>query len=108
MARVLAVTSRLPFPPREGHQLRSWNLLRALATRHEVGGGTPGEVLADNQDQPHSVSTPDSPVEVTAMPPAWRSWRRVSQPPWLRRSCRSRWTSPTACATARSGTPPAT
>jgi polysaccharide biosynthesis protein PslH len=36
MARVLAVTSRLPFPPREGHQLRSWNLLKALATRHEV------------------------------------------------------------------------
>ena len=36
MARLLFVTSRLPFPPREGHQLRSWHLLKALASRHEV------------------------------------------------------------------------
>ena len=36
MARILFVTSRLPFPPREGHQLRSWHLLKALAARHEV------------------------------------------------------------------------
>jgi polysaccharide biosynthesis protein PslH len=36
MARVLALTSRLPYPPREGHQLRSWHLLRGLAREHEV------------------------------------------------------------------------
>jgi len=36
MARVLFVTSRVPWPPREGHQLRSWNLLRAAACAHEV------------------------------------------------------------------------
>lgn len=36
MARVLALTARLPYPPREGHQLRSWHLLRALAAAHEV------------------------------------------------------------------------
>jgi polysaccharide biosynthesis protein PslH len=36
MSRILFVTSRIPFPPREGHQLRSWNLLRAAASRHEV------------------------------------------------------------------------
>ena len=36
MARILFITSRLPFPPREGHQLRSWHLLKALAARHEV------------------------------------------------------------------------
>ena len=36
MARLLFITSRLPWPPREGHQLRSWHLLRALAARHEV------------------------------------------------------------------------
>ncbi len=36
MARILAITSRLPYPPREGHQLRSWHLLRALAARHQV------------------------------------------------------------------------
>lgn len=36
MARVLMVTSRLPWPPTEGHQLRSWHLLRALARRHRV------------------------------------------------------------------------
>lgn len=36
MARVLMVTSRLPWPPTEGHQLRSWHLLRALSRRHRV------------------------------------------------------------------------
>ncbi|WP_198173837.1 glycosyltransferase family 4 protein [Lysobacter soli] len=36
MARILALTSRLPFPPREGHQLRAWHVLRALASKHEV------------------------------------------------------------------------
>ncbi|MET0893754.1 MAG: glycosyltransferase family 4 protein [Pseudoxanthomonas sp.] len=36
MARILFITSRLPFPPREGHQLRSWHLLKALAQRHQV------------------------------------------------------------------------
>lgn len=36
MARILFVTSRLPFPPKEGHQLRSWHLLQALASQHEV------------------------------------------------------------------------
>lgn len=36
MAKILALTSRLPYPPREGHQLRSWHMLRALAARHEV------------------------------------------------------------------------
>ncbi len=36
MARVLFVTSRLPFPPAEGHQLRAWHLLRAAAREHEV------------------------------------------------------------------------
>jgi glycosyltransferase involved in cell wall biosynthesis len=36
MARLLALASRLPYPPCEGHQLRSWHLLRALASRHEV------------------------------------------------------------------------
>ncbi|MCA1777849.1 MAG: glycosyltransferase family 4 protein [Xanthomonadaceae bacterium] len=36
MSRLLFVTCRLPFPPREGHQLRSWNLLRAAASVHDV------------------------------------------------------------------------
>src|SRR5690606_20511430 len=36
MARVLFLTSRLPWPPREGHQLRSCNLLRAVAAAHDV------------------------------------------------------------------------
>jgi len=36
MARILALTARLPYPPREGHQLRSWHVLRALARVHEV------------------------------------------------------------------------
>jgi polysaccharide biosynthesis protein PslH len=36
MARVLFVTSRLPYPPLEGHQLRAWHLLRAAASVHQV------------------------------------------------------------------------
>jgi len=36
MARVLFLTSRLPYPPREGHQLRSWHLLQAVSQAHEV------------------------------------------------------------------------
>lgn len=36
MARVLMVTSRLPWPPTEGHQLRSWHVLRTLSRRHEI------------------------------------------------------------------------
>lgn len=30
----------------------------------DAGGGTPGEVLADSQDEPHRSSTPDAPAEV--------------------------------------------
>lgn len=36
MARILALTCRIPYPPREGHQLRSFHLLRALASAHRV------------------------------------------------------------------------
>ena len=36
MARILFVTSRLPYPPLEGHQLRAWHLLRAAASVHQV------------------------------------------------------------------------
>jgi polysaccharide biosynthesis protein PslH len=36
VARILFVTSRLPFPPNEGHQLRAWHLLRAAAREHRV------------------------------------------------------------------------
>lgn len=36
MARILALTSRVPWPPREGHQLRSCHVLDALASRHDV------------------------------------------------------------------------
>src|SRR6185437_4947740 len=36
MARILALTSRVPYPPREGHQLRTFHLLRALASSHQV------------------------------------------------------------------------
>jgi glycosyltransferase involved in cell wall biosynthesis len=36
MARILALTSRVPWPPREGHQLRSYHVLDALASRHAL------------------------------------------------------------------------
>ncbi|MFT3790720.1 MAG: glycosyltransferase family 4 protein [Rudaea sp.] len=36
MAKILVLTSRVCYPPREGHQLRTWHLLRALAREHEI------------------------------------------------------------------------
>lgn len=36
MARILALTSRMPWPASEGHQLRSYHVIDALASRHEV------------------------------------------------------------------------
>ncbi|HEY2395349.1 MAG TPA: glycosyltransferase family 4 protein [Rudaea sp.] len=36
MARVLFLSARLPYPPREGHQLRTWHMLRGVAAAHEV------------------------------------------------------------------------
>ena len=36
MAKLLVLTARLPYPPREGHQLRAWHILRALAGAHEI------------------------------------------------------------------------
>jgi polysaccharide biosynthesis protein PslH len=36
MAKLLVLTSRVCYPPREGHQLRTWYLVRALAREHEV------------------------------------------------------------------------
>jgi polysaccharide biosynthesis protein PslH len=36
MSKILFVTSRLPYPPSEGHQLRAWHLLRAASREHQV------------------------------------------------------------------------
>jgi len=36
MPRILALTSRVPWPPREGHQLRSYHVLDAATSQHEV------------------------------------------------------------------------
>ena len=36
MAKVLFLSARLPYPPREGHQLRTWHVLRGVAAAHEV------------------------------------------------------------------------
>lgn len=67
MARVLFVTSRLPWPAREGHQLRSWNLLRAAARVHEVtllslqrdeDGDGDDPVLRGTVAQMHTVPLP--------------------------------------------------
>jgi len=52
MARILVLTSRLPYPPGEGHQLRTFHLLRALASAgmdHDdhvvaLGGGVVGDL----------------------------------------------------------------
>ncbi len=67
MARILVLTSRLPYPPTEGHQLRSWHLLRALASRHDVtllsfrrrdDASDEEPVLRDALEAVHSVPIP--------------------------------------------------
>lgn len=40
MADILFVASRLPFPPNKGDKIRSFNILRHLATRHRIWLGT--------------------------------------------------------------------
>lgn len=61
MARILFVTSRLPWPPREGHQLRSWNLLRAAAAAHEV------ELLSLRRPEDGDARDPAWPVPLAAL-----------------------------------------
>ena len=36
MAKILFVTTRIPYPPWEGHQIRTYNLLKRVCEKHEV------------------------------------------------------------------------
>ncbi len=36
MAKILFVTTRIPYPPWEGHQIRTYNLLKRVCEQHEV------------------------------------------------------------------------
>ncbi|HFC53228.1 MAG TPA: glycosyltransferase, partial [Gammaproteobacteria bacterium] len=36
MASILFMTTRIPYPPWEGHQIRTFNLLKAACSRHDV------------------------------------------------------------------------
>ena len=36
MAKILFVTTRIPYPPWEGHQIRTYNLLKRVCDVHEV------------------------------------------------------------------------
>jgi sugar transferase (PEP-CTERM/EpsH1 system associated) len=45
--RILLLTHRIPFPPNKGEKIRSYNMLRFLAGRHEVHVGTLVDDVAD-------------------------------------------------------------
>jgi polysaccharide biosynthesis protein PslH len=88
MSRILFVTSRIPFPPREGHQLRSWNLLRAAASRHEVhllslqrhdDPSEPAAELTNTVASFHAVPLPGLVNPPAALATAGR-WLRERQP----------------------------
>lgn len=88
MSRILFVTSRVPYPPTEGHQLRSWHLLRAAARRHQVDLLTlqreqdppfPDPALADLVHSYHSVHLPTLGHAPEALRMAGR-WLRERQP----------------------------
>jgi glycosyltransferase involved in cell wall biosynthesis len=85
MARLLFVTSRLPYPPREGHQLRSWHLLRAAAAGHQVDllslcrpddPGVPPEPLRSCVDRLETVPVPALADPATVLRLAGASLRR--------------------------------
>ena len=88
MARLLFVTSRLPYPPREGHQLRSWHLLRAAARKHRVDllclqrpeDGEPHRVLADTVQSVTCVPLPSLHDPLNALHAGWH-WLAHREPP---------------------------
>ncbi|UTW60917.1 glycosyltransferase [bacterium SCSIO 12741] len=51
MAKVLFLTTQLPFPPESGGVLKSWNLVKALAAHHELGMVT----LLKGKDERHEA-----------------------------------------------------
>lgn len=65
--RILLLTPQLPYPPREGRSLRNYNLLRYLASRHQVSllsFATPGarpEYLAHLRELCQAVETVPAP-----------------------------------------------
>jgi len=88
MSRILFVTSRIPYPPTEGHQLRSWHLLRAAARRHQVDlltlqraqdPETPDPVLTSLVDSFHAVRLPTLGNPPSTLRMAGR-WLRERQP----------------------------
>ena len=50
MANILYLVHRLPYPPNKGDKVRSYNLLKHLATQHRVYLGT---FIDDPDDEPH-------------------------------------------------------
>jgi polysaccharide biosynthesis protein PslH len=87
-SRILFVTSRIPYPPREGHQLRSWHLLRAAARDHRVDllslqreddPSVPDEALTDILASFHAVRLPALSNPPAALAAAGR-WMRRRQP----------------------------
>jgi polysaccharide biosynthesis protein PslH len=87
-SRILFVTSRIPYPPREGHQLRSWHLLRAAARHHRVDllslqreddPTVPDPALTDILASFHAVRLPALSNPPAALATAGR-WMRRRQP----------------------------
>jgi polysaccharide biosynthesis protein PslH len=88
MPRILFVTSRLPYPPTEGHQLRSWHLLRAACAEHQVDllsllrpedPPTPAPLLTEHVHSIHTVPLPALGAPGPALALAGR-WLRHRQP----------------------------
>ena len=50
MANILYLVHRLPYPPNKGDKVRSYNLLKHLASQHRVFLGT---FIDDPEDEPH-------------------------------------------------------
>lgn len=87
--RVLVLDEALPFPPDSGKRLRTWNLLRHLAPRHEL------TLLAHGESEPAREADARRALEAAGLRvrtvPALPGRRGLSLYAALLRNCASRW-----------------
>ena len=65
MAKILYLVHRMPYPPNKGDKVRSYHLLRHLASQHQVFLGT---FVDDPEDMAHAATLRQWCAEVKALP----------------------------------------
>jgi len=73
MAKILYLVHRMPYPPNKGDKVRSYHLLRHLASQHQVFLGT---FVDDPEDMAHIDTLRQWCADVKALPLHPRRARR--------------------------------